>query len=232
MTHLHQHNLLCQEQHDFRKHHSCESQLINTMQDLTSAADVNKQTDMVIMDFEKAFDKVPHNRLLAKIYHYGIRGQLHKWITSFLTGREQSVVVNGECSSWGKVTSGVPQGTVTGPLWFLIFINDLPLGIESHIRLFSDDCVIYHTISCSADADLLQQDLCKLTDWQNKWLMRFNEKKCYVMRISQARSQLHFEYSLNGSHLQSTSCHTELPWSGDLQWLEVEQSYLSHFCKG
>ena len=71
------------------------------MQNLTSVADVNKQTDMVIMDFEKAFDKVPHNRLLAKIYHYGIRGQLHKWITSFLTGREQRVVMNGECSSWG-----------------------------------------------------------------------------------------------------------------------------------
>ena len=145
---------------------------------------------------------------------------MHKWITSFLTGREQRVVVNGEYSSWGKVTSGVPQGTVTGPLWFLIFINILPLGTKSHIRLFADDCVIYCTISCSADADLLQQDLCKFTDWQNKWLMRFNEKKCYVMRISQARSQLHFKYSLNGSQLQSTSCHSYLgvEISSDLKW--------------
>jgi hypothetical protein len=220
MTHLDQHNLLCQEQHGFRKGHSCESQLINTMHDLTSASDINKQTDMVIMDFEKAFDKVPHKRLLSKIHEYGIRGKLLSWITTFLTERMQRVVVNGECSSWGKVTSGVPQGTVTGPLWFLIFINDLPLGIQSHIRLFADDCVIYRTITCPADADLLQQDLCKLTDWQNKWLMRFNEKKCYVMRISKARSPLHFEYSLNGSQLQSTSCHSYLgvEISNDLKW--------------
>ena len=128
--------------------------------------------------------------------------------------------MNGEYSLWGKVTSGVPQGTVTGPLWFLIFINNLPLGTKSHIRLFADDCVIYCTISCSADADLLQQDLCKFTDWQNKWLMRFNKKKCYVMRISQARSQLHFKYSLNGSQLQSTSCHSYLgvEISSDLKW--------------
>ena len=78
LTHLDQHDLLCQEQHGFRKHHSCESQLINTMQDLTSASNVNKQTDMVVMDFEKAFDKVPQSRIHAKIYHYGIRGKLDK----------------------------------------------------------------------------------------------------------------------------------------------------------
>ena len=101
---------------------------------------------MVIMDFEKAFDKVPHRRLLAKIHNYGIGGRLLKWIESFLTGRRQRVQCNGECSEWADVTSGVPQGTVTGPLWFLIFINDLPLRISSKIRLFADDCVVYRQI--------------------------------------------------------------------------------------
>ena len=139
---------------------------------------------------------------------------------TFLTERKQRVVVNGEYSDWVSVTSGVPQGTVTGPLWFLIFINDLPNNISSKIRLFADDCVIYRTIRGPSDADLLQQDLHKLTDWQNKWLMRFNEKKCYVMRIAQARSPLQFEYTLNGSQLQSTSCHGYLgvDISSDLKW--------------
>ena len=175
---------------------------------------------MIIMDFEKAFDKVSHRRLLAKIHDYGIRGKLYDWVKTFLTERKQRVVVNGEYSDWVSVTSGVPQGTVTGPLWFLIFINDLPNNISSKIRLFADDCVIYRTIRGPSDADLLQQDLHKLTEWQNKWLMRFNEKKCYVMRIAQARSPLQFEYTLNGSQLQSTSCHGYLgvDISSDLKW--------------
>ena len=172
------------------------------------------------MDFEKAFDKVSHRRLLAKIHDYGIRGKLYDWVKTFLTERKQRVVVNGEYSDWVSVTSGVPQGTVTGPLWFLIFINDLPNNISSKIRLFADDCVVYRTIRGPSDADLLQQDLHKLTEWQNKWLMRFNEKKCYVMRIAQARSPLQFEYTLNGSQLQSTSCHGYLgvDISSDLKW--------------
>ena len=220
MNHLDHHDILCPEQHGFRKGHSCESQLISTIQDLTSTADNNYQTDMIIMDFEKAFDKVSHRRLLAKTHDYGIRGKLYDWVKTFLTERKQRVVVNGEYSDWVSVTSGVPQGTVTGPLWFLIFINDLPNNISSKIRLFADDCVIYRTIRGPSDADLLQQDLHKLTDWQNKWLMRFNEKKCYVMRIAQARSPLQFEYTLNGSQLQSTSCHGYLgvDISSDLKW--------------
>lgn len=184
MNHLDHHNLLCPEQHGFRKGHSCESQLINTIQDLTSTADTSNQTDMIIMDFEKAFDKVPHRWLLLKIHDYGIRGRLYEWIKTFLTERKQRVVVNGECSDWVNVTSSVPQGTVTCPLWFLIFINDLPHGITSKIRLFADDCVMYRTIKGPSDADQLQQDLHRLTEWQNRWQMRLNEKKCYVMSSS------------------------------------------------
>ena len=128
--------------------------------------------------------------------------------------------MNAECSTWGKVTSVVPHGTVTGALWFLIIIN---YCLSELSLIFTSSQTIASSIVpflCSADADLLQQDLCKLTDWQNKWLMRFNEKKCYVIRISQARSQLHFEYSLNGSQLQSTSCHSYLgvAISSDLKW--------------
>ena len=201
MTHLDTHNIICPNQHGFRNGHSCESQLINTIQDLTEAADKGKQTDTIIMDFEKAFDKVPHRRLLAKLHNYGIRGKLHNWVTSFLTKRQQRVMVNGEVSDFVPVTSGVPQGTVTGPMWFLIFINDLPDNIKSNIRLFADDCVLYRTVKSPSDAEILQHDLNTLTSWQDRWLMKFNEKKCYVMRITQSNSPLQFTYKLNNSNL-------------------------------
>ena len=212
MNHLDHHDILCPEQLGFRKGHSCESQLISTIQDLTSTADNNYQTDMIILDFEKAFDKVSHRRVLAKIHDYGIRGKLYDWVKTFLTERKQRVVVNGEYSDWVSVTSGVPQGTVTGPLWFLIFINDLPNNISSKIRLFADDCVIYRTIRGPSDADLLQQDLHKLTEWQNKWLMRFNEKKvlCYANCPSQVSTtvRVHPEWFPTAIHFLP-----RLPWS-------------------
>ena len=158
------------------------------------AVDKKQQVDVIIMDFQKAFDKVPHQRLLLKLKRYGIRGKTHKWIESFLTQRKQRVVVDGEFSDWVKVESSVPQGTVTGPLDFLLFINDLPNGIESSVRLFADDCILYSTVAGPEDVGRLQRDLDTLTTWQNKWQMAFNAQKCYVMRISHARSPHQFTY--------------------------------------
>jgi hypothetical protein len=185
-----------------------------------ASADKGIQTDMIIMDFEKAFDKVPHKKLLNKLMRVGIRGNLHKWVNCFLTKRQQRVIVNGEKSDWVDVTSGVPQGTVTGPLWFLIFINDLPLNITSNIRLFADDCVLYRCIKSPSDAELLQKDLDTLTQWQNRWQMRFNEKKCFIMRITQSKKPLQYNYKLNNSTLQETSSHSYLgvEISQDLKW--------------
>ena len=107
------------------------------------------QVDMVIMDFSKAFDVVPHNRLLNKLNRYGINNKTHIWISGFLKHRVQRVVVGGEHSTWTNVASGVPQGTVLGPLLFLVYINDLPDNINSTVRLFADDCVLYRQIRTS-----------------------------------------------------------------------------------
>ena len=111
----------------------------------------NEQTDVIIMDFAKAFDKVPHRWLLYKLDHYGIRGSTHKWISSWLSERSQKVKLDGQASDPGPVLSGVPQGSVLGPVLFLIFINDLPDNIRSSVLLFADDCVLYRNIKSPID---------------------------------------------------------------------------------
>ncbi len=143
MKHFDTHKLLTPQQHGFRQAHSCETQLIQTIHDLAASRDKNIQTDIIIMDFSKAFDVVPHNRLLLKLTQLGIDGNINRWIGSFLRDRKQRVVVDGDHSDWADVKSGVPQGTVMSPLLFLVYINDLPQNISSSVRLFADDYVIY-----------------------------------------------------------------------------------------
>ena len=142
MKHLDQHHFLVDYQHGFRRQRSCETQLVVTIEELAKSLDSKTQTDMLILDFSKAFDTVAHQRLLLKLEHYGIRGQLLEWIKKWLTTRRQKVVVDGEGSAEVPVTSGVPQGTVLGPLMFLIFVNDIGKNISSKLRLLADDTLL------------------------------------------------------------------------------------------
>ena len=144
-------SILADCQHGFRSQRSCETQLVQFYHDMVSNLDGardqgQKQTDVIIMDFAKAFDKVPHGRLLYKLDYYGIRGSTHKWISSWLSERSQKVVLDGQASDLVPVLSGVPQGSVLGLVPFLIFINDLPDNIRSSVRLFADDCMLYRNI--------------------------------------------------------------------------------------
>ena len=220
--HLDKHGILTPANHGFRSRHSCETQLLLTTHDLIQERDLGKQVDVAILDFSKAFDTVPHQRLLGKLEFYGITGELRKWIESFLVGRKQSVVVDGVRSADEDVLSGVPQGTVLGPLLFLIHINDLPEVIDprTKCRLFADDCLLYRSIETSQDQVELQNDLAKLEIWAENWGMRFNAKKCYVMPICRGRDKKDHMYELCGSILQAVSDEKYLGIliSNDLSW--------------
>ena len=184
--HLDQHNILCDAQHGFRKKRSCTSQLLLTIQDLAKGMDMGDQTDVILLDLSKAFDKVPHGRLMYKVNYYGIRGNTHTWIQSLLSNRSQKVQLEGSSSHTSPVLSGVPQGSVVGPLLFLLLINDLPEYVSSKtsVRLFADDCVMYRKVATEEDTKALQKDLDALQNWESDWLMQFHPQKCQVMHIS------------------------------------------------
>ena len=157
MAHFEKYNVLDNAQHGFRKKRSTTSQLVITINDFASTLRDQKQTDAILLDFSKAFDKVDHEGLLLKLHHLGISGPLLNWARSFLVGREQRGVVEGMESAPSKVLSGVPQGTVLGPLFFLIYINDISKGLSkgTKIRLFADDSLLYRTIETPSDSATL-----------------------------------------------------------------------------
>ena len=143
MKHLDKNQTLSERQYGFRKFCSCETQLLETINNISLSLNNREQVDSIFLDFSKAFDKVCHCKLLLKLDHYGIKGNIHKWILNFLQNRTQRVVVRGTFSESVTVLLGVPQGTVLGPLLFLLYINDMSLVVKSIIALFADDTYVY-----------------------------------------------------------------------------------------
>ncbi|MEW8547283.1 MAG: reverse transcriptase domain-containing protein, partial [Candidatus Thiodiazotropha sp.] len=183
VQHMNINNLFCIEQHGFIKGKSCVTQLLEFMEDITEAIDQGLEVDVIYLDFSKAFDKVPHKRLLRKISGYGIKGNVLNWISEFLSNRKQRVIINGISSDWRNVTSGIPQGSVLGPILFLIFINDMPKAIQCLVKLFADDAKLYQIVKSDQDRVDLQDDIVSSKNWTDTWKMIFNIKKCKHLHL-------------------------------------------------
>ena len=176
----------------------CLTQLLEYFCDIENLLDEGNSIDVVYLDCRKAFDTVPHTHLIAKVEAAGIVGDVKNWIQSFLKDREQRVVIKSGQSTWKKVKSGVPQGSVLGPTLFLIYVNDLLDNLNSKGKLFADDAKIYRRMKNSQDRSMLQEDLNKLHAWSKKWLLGFNQDKCKVMHIG--RTNPRNTYDTSGWH--------------------------------
>ena len=159
LAHLVSNNLLSKRQYGFLPKRSTTLQLLKVLDEWSVCLERGEPVDAIYTDFQKAFDKVPHRRLLAKLKAYGIRKEVIRWIEAFLVGRQQRVEVNGQASAWEEVFSGVPQGSVLGPLLFVIYINDLPDSVLSTLMLYADDSKVYRSIASELDGAQLQDDL-------------------------------------------------------------------------
>ena len=219
-THLNKQNILYELQHGFREKRSCETQLIQLVEDLGRQLSLGKQTDLILLDFSKAFDKVNHLKLLYKLSCLGVKGNTLNWIQSFLIGRTQTVVLDGESSEEVKVTSGVPQGSVLGPLLFLLYINDLPENIQSQVRIFADDTAVYLTVTNMQDSQVLQSDLESLQHWERTWDMEYNPGKCQVIHITRSKSPIKSRYFMHNQKLESVDAakYLGVTISKDLSW--------------
>ena len=208
IEHLDNYNIISPHQHGFRKNRSCLTQLLEYFEDITGWLDEEEPVDSIYLDCRKAFDTVPHNRLIEKLKSVGIGGPLLDWIRDYLLGRRQRVTLDKTCSPWTQVLSGVPQGSVLGPVFFLIFINDLLDGLNCTGKLFADDAKIYSKVSKQEDAHGLQLDLDRLVNWSNTWLLDFNQNKCKVLHFGNKNQKN--QYRINDTFLEESICERDL----------------------
>lgn len=193
MKFLEQGSRISSKQHGFMSGRSCLTNLLLAFEKWTEYLDEGYGVDVIYLDYRKAFDSVPHKRLMTKLKQMGVQGKIARWIEAFLADRSMRVGINGEFSSWETVSSGVPQGSVLGPLLFLIYVNDLPDWMETEMVMFADDTKVWNRISGPRDCVRLQQDLDRLQKWSDKWLLRFNLDKCKVMHMGR---NVNFTYTL------------------------------------
>jgi hypothetical protein len=180
--------LFSERQFGFINGRSTVLQLLQVIDKWVNILDEGGCIDVVYCDFMKAFDKVPHIRLIEKLKYYGIGEPIIGWITQFLKDRKQRVVVNGSSSGWHDVLSGIPQGSVLGPVLFVIYINTLPDSVtESEAYLFADDTKVFKGIFSEEDTNALQRDIDEMYKWTQGSLLRFHPEKCVAMRIGKSK---------------------------------------------
>lgn len=233
-NHLRQHNALSEHQSGFTRGDSAVNQLINISNDFGKALDAGKEIRVVFCDISKAFDRVWHKGLLYKLQKSGISGSLLEWFRNYLSGRAQRVVLNGSYSDWLFITAGVPQGSILGPLLFLIFINDIVDEIQATIKLFADDTSLYIVVDNPVDAaEILNSDISKIYKWSQDWLVKFNPQKTETMIVSRKINKpIHPSLEMNGHEIESVENHKHLGvyFSCDGKWIDhcnyiIDKSY-------
>ena len=229
ITYMKRNKLFSSKQFGFLGGRSTTLQLLRVMDEWISILDRGGAVDVIYFDFMKAFDKVSHSRLLMKLESNGIGGPLLTWIKAFLSGRKQRVVVNGAHSEWVEVTSGVPQGSVLGPLLFVVFINDLPDVVDenSSLYMFADDTKLFREISSAVDNMTLQNDITSMDDWSDEWRMFYHPGKCHVLKLGSKAPNLHelFQpsYELGGQVLDLVNSEKDLGVT-----IDVDLSFEKH----
>ena len=208
VDHLETNRLLVDSQHGFRDGRSCLTSLLEFYHKMFEAYDRSGRVDVIYLDFQKAFDKVPHRRLMAKVRALGIGGRVSRWVEAWLSERKQRVVVNGASSDWCPVTSGVPQGSVLGPLLFLVYINDIDSGLTTRICKFADDTKLGVDASKAEDVEALRSDLARLGEWSERWQMPFNTAKCHVLHVGSGNERA--QYELCGTRVSPTVREVDL----------------------
>jgi len=216
--HMFKNKLIAKQQHGFVKGKSCITNLLETLDYISFLVDNGVAVDAILLDFAKAFDTVPHRRLIAKLKAYGIDGLVLKWIEAFLKDRRQRIIQGEVVSKWVEIFSGVPQGSVIGPLLFVIYINDLPDIFANLSKLCADDTKILSEISSIDSCDKLQKDLDQAFEWTQDWLLKFNVNKCVVMHYGSNNKE--HKYYINGFQLAESDMERDLGviFSTNLKW--------------
>ena len=184
-NYLHGNNLISMNQSRFTPGDSTTNQLVSIYHDVCTSLDNQRDIQLIFFDISKAFDKMWHKGLLFKLETVGIKGNLLSWFHNYLSNRKQRVVLNGKTPSWKSVNAGVPQGSVLGPLMFLIYINDISINLSCKTTLFADDTSLSKQITNSQVCELeIQNDLKTIETWAEKWKVTFNPKKSDALLVS------------------------------------------------
>jgi hypothetical protein len=226
----HLYNQLNNAQHGFTKGRSTCTQLLHFVNDTSKALDETGQIDAVYLDFEKAFDRVTHSLLFKKLQCYGIGGKLLCWFKSYLTNRQQRVVINGLSSKWVPVLSGVPQGSIMGPLLFLLYIDDISSCLKfSKSMVFADDTKLYMSIDSESDCQKLQADLNAIEYWSKTWKMKLNVTKCKILTVTRKRNPVTYNYYMNNEEVERCDNIRDLGViiNNKLTWCDHVQSIVS-----